>query len=142
MESIFFFLQSDAFTRLLLGIGVVLVALILAVLYGYTSYSSGLYNSDEYNIVFLDNSLFYFCKLEDFNRDYIACNEPYYLVRRNVTEKGKTEEKVLIRTPNEEEVYQPEGPFYIQKSKISYIAKVGDESAVIDYIQRNNYTTN
>lgn len=100
--------------------------------------SSNLYNSDEYNIVFLDNNLFYFCLLEDNDDEFVRCNEPYYLVRKQEeVSEGKREEKIYVREPAEEEIYQPDGPIFLKKERIVYIAKIGDESAVLEYINDN-----
>jgi hypothetical protein len=95
------------------------------------------YGSDEYSIVFLNNNLFYFCKLEEFNQEFVECNDPYYLVRRNETaEDGTKEEKVFVTRPVDEEIYKPEGSIFIRKETIVYVAKVGDKSAVNEYIEK------
>lgn len=97
------------------------------------------FSSNEYNIVFLNNNLFYFCKLENINSEYVKCNEPYYLVRKKETaEDGKSEEKIYVRKPSEEEVYQPDGALYIFKSNIVYIAKVGTDSQVFSVIKQDD----
>ena len=97
-----------------------------------------LYSNSEYEIVFLNNNLFYFCKLEAFNSEYIKCNDPYYLVKRKeVQPDGTNEDKVYVTKPSDEEIYQPEGSIYLQKANIVYIAKVGSESAVMQYIDQN-----
>jgi len=98
-----------------------------------------LYNTEEYNIVFLNNNLFYFCKLSDFNEEYIACNNPYYLVRKTETdpETGKNTERVFVKKPQEEEIYSPEGAIYLKKDNIVYIAKVGEDSPVFEYIGKD-----
>lgn len=96
------------------------------------------FGSDTYNIVFLQNNLFYFCKIEDLNSEYIKCNDPYYLVRKKETgTDGKSEEKIYVTKPSKEEVYQPEGAFYILKSNIVYIAEIGKDSQVYSFINQN-----
>lgn len=116
------------------------VVLILAAkyLYGLTMMEEGetLYSKTEYHTVYMDNDLFYFCKIKDYNKDYIACNEAYYLVRKEVEgEEGESEKKVFIRQPEDEELYKPEGPIYLKKDKITYIAKISDDSPVYEYIE-------
>lgn len=94
-----------------------------------------LYNQNEYHIVYLDNNLFYFCKLQDFNNEFIACNDSYYLVRKSETkEDGTKEDKVYVRRPSEEELSKPEGAIYLLKENIVYIAKIGAESSVLEFI--------
>ncbi|MCA9383349.1 hypothetical protein KC909_03215 [Candidatus Dojkabacteria bacterium] len=94
------------------------------------------YNQDEYNIVYLDNNLFYFCLIEDFNPDYLKCNEPFYLVRKREDnpETGEQTEQVFVKSPEEEEIYSPDGAIYLNKDKIVYIAKIGESSPVLEYI--------
>lgn len=97
-----------------------------------------IYESDNYSIVFLENNLFYFCIIKDYNQDFIECQNPYYLIRRNETlEDGTREERVFVTTPSEQEVYQPSGSYFLSKSKIVYITEIGDESAVMEYILQN-----
>lgn len=91
-----------------------------------------LYNSNEYQIVFLQNNLFYFCQLNDYNKEYVECNEPYYLVRKS--EEGEAEDRTFVAKPSDEEVYQPDGPIYIRKENIVYISKVGEDSSVLQFI--------
>ncbi len=96
------------------------------------------FGSDTYNIVFLQNNLFYFCKIENLNSEYIKCNDPYYLVRKKEAgSDGKSEEKIYVTKPSKEEVYQPEGAFYILKSNIVYIAEIGKDSQVYSFINQN-----
>ncbi len=98
---------------------------------------ASLYNNNEYDIVFLNSNLFYFCKLEEFNSEYIKCNDPYYLVRKKEDQAdGTKQEKVYVTKPSDEEIYQPEGAIYLAKQNIVYIAKIGDKSAVMDYINK------
>ena len=117
--------------------------LILFILNSFQNYKEklqsepSLYSNSHYDIVFLNNNLFYFCKLEEFNSEYIKCNDPYYLVKRKETQlDGTNEDKVYVTKPSDEEIYQPDGPIYLRKENIVYIAKVGDESVVKQYIDQ------
>lgn len=99
------------------------------------SSQQNLYNQSEYQIVYLNNNLFYFCKLEDLNPEYVACNDSYYLVKKTETDAaGKKEDKVYVKKPSEEELSKPEGSIYLLKENIVYIAKIGAESSVLDLI--------
>jgi len=98
-----------------------------------------LYSNSEYDIIFLNNNLFYFCKLEEYNAEYIKCNDPYYLVKRKEDQPDGTKaDKVYVTTPAAEEIYEPQGSIYLRKENIVYIAKIGDESAVKQYIDQQS----
>lgn len=97
--------------------------------------NQNLYNNSDYQIVYLNNNLFYFCKLEDFSPEYVACNDSYYLVRKTETaEDGSKADKVYVRKPSEEELSKPEGSIYLLKENIVYIAKIGSDSSVLELI--------
>ena len=74
--------------------------------------------------------------IEDFNPDYLKCNEPFYLVRKREDnpETGEQTEQVFVKSPEEEEIYSPDGAIYLNKDKIVYIAKIGESSPVLEYI--------
>lgn len=136
--SVFMIIVKAIFGVLVLVV-LTLVAVLLFNRVRNTFWRDSLYEFDQYHIVFMDNNLFYFCKLSDYNAEYIECREPYYLVRKKVdNEDGTTEEKVYIRKPSEEEIYVPEGSIYLKKDGIVYIAKLSDDSPVLDYIDSKN----
>ncbi len=147
MHKFFKELPDNKVTRVLVIVVKILLfllfisALALFVLNAFNTYKKNtkaepsLYSNQEYNIVYMNGNLFYFCQLEDFNSEYTKCNNPYYLVKRKEAgADGKSEEKVYVTTPENEEIYQPEGSIFLKKENIVYVAKVGSESSVLEYI--------
>ena len=123
-----------------IAVGMFMIAIILFSITNLISifsiFEPTVYGSSDYQIIFMDNNLFYFCQLEDFNTEFVKCKSPYYLVRRQEEdEQGKKEEKVYVSKPEDEEIYQPEGPILLNKEKIVYISKIGSESSVLEYIE-------
>lgn len=113
----------------------------LIVIIGFASFliigRDTIYDSEDYQIVYLDGGLFYFCMIEDRNNEYIVCHDPYYIVQRQeIDENGDKTTNSYVTTPQEEEIFKPEGPLYIKKDMIVYIADVGEESQVQQYIDQ------
>ncbi|MBN2100374.1 hypothetical protein JW710_00555 [Candidatus Dojkabacteria bacterium] len=97
------------------------------------------YEQDKYHIVYMNNNLFYFCKLESYNSEYVECKDPYYLVRKKEENNdGVEEDKIYVRRPAEEEIYNPEGSIYLKKDNIVYLAKLSDDSVVLEYIKNES----
>ena len=96
---------------------------------------NSLYSSTDYRMVFMNNNLFYFCKLTDFNDEFIACNDPYYLVREYEKDAdGNQQEKVYVKKPADQEIAMPEGAIYLKKDNIVYITKIGENSPVMEVV--------
>lgn len=121
--------------RKLVTAAVVAIVVLTAMLTATRLLQKTAFAEGEYNIVYLDNSLFYFCLLSDLNSEYLECGSPYYLARTEETqEDGSTQERVYVTTPAAEEIYQPEGSIFLRKERVVYIAKVGTDSPVLKSI--------
>lgn len=94
-----------------------------------------LYETKKYYTVYLQEGLFYFCKLHDYNSEYLECRDPYYLVRDQVKNaQGKLEDKIFVKRPADEEIYKPSGAMFLKKDRIVYIVKIDDNSPVLKYM--------
>lgn len=103
-----------------------------------------LYKVDQHQIVFMDNDQFYFCKLQDYNREYYLCQEAFYLKTKEVKEtdpvtgKQTKDSQLYLTKLGVEEIHQPQDYLWIRKDKVTYIEDFAEDSQLLQAIKNYN----
>jgi len=95
--------------------------------------------SGGYQIVFLNNSQFYFCKVTPVGKDYLKCSDAYYI--RNEDEQYENEEggletrtTVKLTKLGSREVYNPESTMIFPSDKVVLVENFEPESEMLKAI--------
>ena len=105
-------------------------------LFGFTSSSAKIpaVPSAKWQAVFLTNNQVYFGKLHDYNANYMALSDVYYLQTATDLEQNNAASSKLNLIKLGGEVHGPEDEIYIPKSSVLFWENMKDTSRVVQTI--------
>lgn len=131
--------------KILVTIGIVLVALIILGLAGMWSwrYFNGaerFVKGGQYQAVFLTNGQVYFCKLSQVDSPYVKCDDIYYLqVQQSVqpTDTKSQQNPQVSLAKLGSELHGPEDSMLINRSQVLFFENLQDSGKVVQAIKSN-----